>query len=136
MFKRLLPDSVVEYFYLRAGTKFGSDVSYIPMVGESYDFEAKLNAWASWEVEYARREYVTLSVDDFIEIGGYDQEPDGLGVKRSPSDKLILHAERYRNLFLGRVSALFTPDELMTAPQRGTYILPSTENTPPAGSQS
>ncbi len=59
-----LTDDEVQKIYKRTGEIFGCAVSYLYM-GEAVGFENMLNTWAFWEREYARRGFVTLSVNVF-----------------------------------------------------------------------
>ena len=148
--KRLLakmPEQLLKENYLDAGELFGSDVSYLYM-GECVGFEDHLDRWAKYESEYANRGYKTISVDKFIDAGGYGKDISNLlGQKRKEGEKPILHAKIYRDHFLGKMRSAIDHNELMEAregdiqvidpqvgdittigePRFGTYILPSTE---------
>lgn len=133
VFKLVLPfltNHFVQKRYSNAGKRFGDDVSYAPAMGECIGFESDLNKWANWENEYANRGYKTVSLDQFIQAGGYGKPIDNLlGVKRNEGENPILHAEIYRNVFLGRINTAIDFDKLMTDGQiqSGEYTLPSTE---------
>lgn len=119
----------VERKYVNTGSQFGGDVSYLP-VGECVGFEAHLNNWASWEREYASKGYRTVSLDDFIEAGGYGKEIDHLlGQKRDEREEPFLHAEEYRRRFLGKVEPVLDLKKVLDEGEilSGTYILPSTK---------
>ncbi len=91
-----LTDKERQFFYVRAGKRFGCAVSYLYM-GECIGFEKLLNQWAFWEKEYASRGYVTLSVDDFNEAGGHGQSINHLlDKRRADGEAPIFHATRYR----------------------------------------
>src|SRR3989344_2686550 len=118
-------------FNLYAGA-FGDAVSYMYM-GECLGFKRMLHAWARWEAEYARRGYRTISLDDFIDYGGYGKELGELaGVRRIADEKLVFPAEIYRQQFLGKVPPVIDTGELMKGnAQYGTYVLPSTKDRVP-----
>ncbi len=123
-----LKDKYIEKKYIEAGIIFGDNVSYIYM-GECVNFESHLNNWAKREKQYADRGYRTISVDDFINAGGYGAPIDHLvGKKRDEDEVPILHAEIYRTKYLGNIPPAVNPKKLMQGGiQSGTYILPSTE---------
>lgn len=98
-----LTDDEVQVIYEREGKYFGDAVSYLYM-GECIGFEKMLDSWAFWEGEYARRGYVTLSIDAFTAAGGYNRPlNDLLGERRPDGDDPIYHAARYRERFLGKM---------------------------------
>jgi len=129
LFRNLLTDWLVEKLYVRAGGIFGDAVSYL-YIGECAGFEDLLNRWAKWEKEYARRGYKTLSLDDFIDYGGYGKPLEGLGVKIEPG-QLVLHAEIYRQHYLGKTEPIADWKKVMDGGCYVvvTYALPSTEET-------
>ncbi len=128
--KELLSDSSVEKKYVAAGALFGGDVSYIYM-GECMCFEGHLDKWGEWEKEYSRRGYRTISLDKFIDLGGYNKPINNfIGQKREQGEEPIFHAELYRKEFLGKISPSINLSQMMEdkKTQFGGYTLPSTEN--------
>ncbi len=112
--------------YVRAGSDFGDAVSYIYM-GECVGFKRKRACWCRWEKEYARRGYRTISLDAFIECGGYGAPLQNLGARREANETPVYHAEIYRELYLGKVRPVFTPAEMLDGERVGICVLPSTE---------
>jgi hypothetical protein len=132
LIKGLLADKTVENEYVNAGAQFGSAVSYIYM-GECIGFKSMLNTWGGWEQEYAKRGYRTVSLDDFIELGGYGKSIDPLlGVKRGEKEEPVYHAQIYENEFLGKIEPSIDIAKMMSdgQPQVGEYGLPSTKSDP------
>ena len=129
LLKKMLPDNWVEKSYLAAGAEFGDAVSYIFM-GEGYDFKQLLKKWESWEEEYARRGYRTISLDRFVDLGGYGRPvSDLIYKKREEKEEPIFHSKIYREKFLGKVPKNVDLEKLLQdcKPQSGQYIPPSTE---------
>lgn len=127
--KRILPYSLVERRYLRAGSEFGDAVSCIYM-GECIGFKSLLNKLADWEREYARRGYRTVSINDFEKAGGWGASIDHLlGQKREQGEEPVFHAQIYKNVFLGKVKPAIDIGRLMATGeiQYGQYVTPSTE---------
>ena len=131
--RRFMSDQKVEKRYVSAGAQFGDAVSYLYM-GECIGFESMLNRLEDWEQEYVNRGYRTVSIDDFIEFGGYGTSIDNfLGVKLEANEDPIFHANIYRNNYLGNVVPAVDLDGMLNkkkSPQSGTYILPSTKSSP------
>ena len=48
--RRLLPDRLVEWLYVRAGIAFGDATSYIYM-GKCVGFDRMFKKWKKWEAE-------------------------------------------------------------------------------------
>lgn len=120
MLERFMTDKQVEKRYTEAGRIFGDAVSYIYM-GECVGFDGLLSKWAKWEVEYAKRGYRTLPVDDF-----YGMSLEDLGVKRAKGEEPILHAEIYRVVYLGKIPPAINLQELMKPGEpRGDSAEPS-----------
>ena len=126
--RRLLPDSFAERKYVQAGSEFGEAVSYLHF-GESIGFEMLLQRWEDWEREYARRGYRTISLDRFIEFGGYNKPVDDVkGIKRKRDEPQKLHAEIYRREFLGKIKPVINLWEITEGePIMVNYVPPSTE---------
>lgn len=135
-FRRLLSDDSVTGAYVTAGAEFGYDVSYL-MAGKFFGFEKRLQNWQRWEQEYAKRGFRTISLDDFIRIGGYGDSSDELeGVRREKNEKPVFHAAIYNDNYLHvDPDDLYTVDDIhetgvpmMPVAITGTYKLPSTEH--------
>lgn len=125
MFKRFFSDRNVEERYVRIGQIVGAAVSYSYM-GEPIGFKRMVRNWEKWETEYAWRGYRTISLDDFIESGGYGRALSNLGVKRALGEDPIFHARRYRERYLGKVKPVIDP--FKGDVQTGTYTPPSAED--------
>ena len=128
LLSKFLPDFFVEKKYIRAGSAFGDAVSYL-YIGECRGFEKLLDNWDFYEKEYSRRGYRTVSLDSFVELGGYGKNiADLLRNKRSEDEEAVFHAKIYRDKFLGRVKPVVDIDKMKEEGfQAGTYYLPSTE---------
>jgi len=90
-----LSDEEVRDNYVEAGTEFGEAASY-DYLGECVGFRGMFSDWAKWELEYSRRGYRTVPLDNFIDHGGYGNPLKGLGIKREINERVILHASLYR----------------------------------------
>ena len=127
--KRILPDFVVERRYIRAGSDFGDMVSYI-YFGESEGFEQQLDKWEKWEKEYVSRGYRTISLDEFVELGGYGipLDKNRLGQRRKEGEEPVFHANFYREHFLGRMKTVMDMEKLQRGEKQiGNYVSPSTK---------
>lgn len=124
MFERLLSDRKVEERYVRSGRIFGAAVSYIYM-GEAVGFKKMLRNWEKREAEYARRGYRTISLDDFVESGGYGKPLLHTDAKRAEGEEPVFHARIYREEYLGKIEPMIDP--FAGKVQTGTYVLPSTK---------
>ncbi|NTV23484.1 MAG: hypothetical protein HGA85_03855 [Nanoarchaeota archaeon] len=127
--ERIWPDPVLEKKYVAAGAEFGDAVSYIYM-GECVGFEGMLNTWDVWEREYARRGYRTVSLDAFVELGGYNTPlGDAIGKRREAGEEPIYHAQIYRKQYLGKIEPAVDLEKMMRegGTQAGVYLVPSTE---------
>lgn len=115
--------------YRNAGSDFGNAVSYL-YLGECIDFREKFERWEAAEQAYAGLGFRTLSIDDFVQIGGYSNTLDEkFRVSRELSERIVLHAAVYRERFLTspiapavNLSALLQGGKMVT----GTYMLPTT----------
>ena len=125
MWKFLMFNKSVEEKYVTAGRFFGFCVSYIYM-GEPIGFKKFLAEWEKWEAEYARRGYRTISLDQFIELGGYGEPLKGLGQKREKGEKPIFHSKIYRYRYLGRIKPII--NATLGKVQVAEYVLPTTED--------
>ena len=130
MFESLLTDRQVIKRYVEAGSQFGVAVSYIYM-GECVGFARMLSKWEKWEVEYAKRGYRTLPIDDFINSGGYGKPLKNIEVKRDQDEKPVFHANIYKNVYLGKVEPMIDIQKMIQTgkPQFGNYSLPSTKKS-------
>lgn len=129
LFRKFLSDRSVEKSYVQAGAEFGNAVSYVYM-GKCAGFEILLDTWAKWEKEYSERGYRTISLDYFIEFGGYGTDKNSmLRIKMDTNEKPVFHAERCKKIFLGKIKPKVDLERMMMdgKPQSGTYILPSTK---------
>lgn len=127
-----MSDKKIKRKYAGSGAHFGEAVSYLYM-GECVEFESKLNRWADWEQEYAKRGYRTIPLDNFIELGGYDKNIDPLFmIKLDKKEKPIFYAQIYREKYLGKIMPVINLEKIIADReiQTGTYILPSTKNSP------
>lgn len=131
-----MTDQAVTERYTEAGGEFGGAVSYLYM-GECIGFEELFNVWALWELEYAKRGYRTLSIDDFVGYGGYGKDiSPQLSVRRTAGEPFILHAEMYRQRYLGKIAPIVDMAALLkpgAQPQCGLYELPSTKDVQQEG---
>lgn len=133
MFERFFRDRWVRKLYVSAGGDFGDAVSMIYM-GECVNMEQLLNRWAKWERHFAARGYRTISLDEFVEHGGYSQPLAGLGIlglgiRRDSGEQPVFHAEIYREVYLGKIVPVVDINALMlpgAEPQFRSYVLPST----------
>ncbi len=89
-----LSDKEVENYYIEAGAEFGDAMSY-DYLGKCHDFDSFFLDWARWELEYSKRGYRTISLNDFISYGGYGKPLKGLGVKRKEGEQIILYSVIY-----------------------------------------
>jgi len=124
-----LGDTSVWRRYVRAGAVFGEAVSYIYM-GECVGFAKLLGQWEFWEQEVARRGFRTVSLDAFVQLGGYGVPLKAPLAKRRPDEKPVCHARIYRERYLGKLRPAIDFDRMMRdgQPQCGTYIRPTTED--------
>ena len=130
LIRRFFSDSGVEKRYVSAGAVFGDAVSYI-FLGESVGFESMLRRWKKWEEEYSLRGFRTISLDRFIDLGGYGKPLDDvINIKREEGEKPIFHAGIYREKFLGKTIAAVDLERMMNGEEVlrwKQYALPSTE---------
>lgn len=133
-----LTNDEMQTIYAREGSNFGSVVSHLAM-GECIGFREMFESWAFWEREYTRRGFVTLSVDAFVDAGGWGHSLDGLlGKWRLVNEYPIYHAERYREHFLGKMpKGILEGGFGGLVDENGTpriivaqYPIPSTEDPP------
>ncbi len=112
--------------YASAGCTFGDIVSYSYM-GDVVGAEGALANWEKWETKYANNGFRTISLDDFIEAGGYGEDISSLvGARRNSTEHLILHALRYKGL--PTQTTLFDVQTLPHGGFVGKYVLPSTRD--------
>ena len=92
----LLSDSMVMNRYVRWGSDIGDAESY-SFMGEPSGMKSAVRHWAFWERLYADKGYRTISLDDFIDHGGYGKNIDHLKfVRRAAGEEPIYHAETYK----------------------------------------
>lgn len=127
--RRLLSNSSVESRYICAGAAFGDAVSYL-YLGECVGFDFLLDKWANWEEEYARRGFRTVSLDRFVELGGYGRSiEDVIGKKLEKNEKPVYYAEIYKKDLLGKFAPLRDLQKIIKegGMKSGKYMLPSTK---------
>ncbi|MFA6604248.1 MAG: hypothetical protein WCT10_05465 [Patescibacteria group bacterium] len=127
-----LSDQQVAEHYAAAGAEFGLAVSYLGL-GECIGFQMLFERWCFWEREHAARGFRTLAIDDFIDVGGYGMVLHGqLEMRRTADERLILHAELYREHYLGKAKPPVDVDaiDILSSgrPRLGQYVLPSTKH--------
>lgn len=130
LLKRLLSDKSVQQKYIDAGASFGDAVSY-SYAGEVVGFQEMLKNWEAWEEEYARRGFRTISLDAFINFGGYGEPIDHiLNKKRDEKEQPILHAKKFKEKTGGKIKPVLDLKKMIAdeKPQSGKYTLPSTED--------
>ena len=134
MFTSLPDDKSIVDRYVKAGMDFGDAASDVGTWGECVGFDGLLNKWEDSEEAYAGRGYRTLSVDAFIDVGGWGKPLVGLRERRDLGEEPILHAAYYREHYLGKVPAVLMQSfEVLEKGQvfSGTYNLPSTAHLTP-----
>lgn len=118
-----LPEDKIVAEYVRAGKEFGDTISYLYM-GEPVGLDALLENWARWERAYAQLGYHTISLDAFIQIGGWGTDPKPW-LRIPVEGRVILHAEIYRKQCQGHRNVLA---RVLEGEQiEGVYVYPSTE---------
>ncbi|RJQ22264.1 hypothetical protein C4580_00975 [Candidatus Woesearchaeota archaeon] len=129
--KRLHFTSTVQEKYLQAGEQVSDALSYM-YAGDVVGFDQMVEEWKSWEKEYARRGYRTISLDKFNAALGSREALSGLiGKTRDEGEQPILHAERFIARYRGtkRTDAIDL-DARVNAERteaHGTYQMPGTE---------
>ena len=127
--KRMLPDSIIEKGYVKAGANFGNTAGYL-CLGEYVDFEMFLNKLIDWEERYSGRGFRTVSMDRFIGLGSYGKSIDDvIGQRLEQGEEPVFHAQTYREYFLGEVEPVIDLGTMVQdrQPQVGEYNIPSTE---------
>ena len=127
--KRILSNNTVIRKYAKSGTLFGGDISFI-YLGKCERFDDHLKRWGDWEEEYVRRGYRTVSLDDFINAGGYGKKIDHLlSIKRNQGEEPLFHAKIYVRKYPNEINPEVNLSKLLIDrnTQYGTYELPSTE---------
>lgn len=88
----LLPDRIVEWFYVRAGATVGDDESYW-YLGRPFGWKKMLQRWARWERVYASRGFRAIPIESFIRFGGgYADHVVGLRQRRAPEEAPVYYA--------------------------------------------
>ncbi len=127
--RAIFSDCGVQKKYVNSGAQFGDAISYAAM-GSIVGFEEMRDSWTAWEKEYSLRGYKTISLDAFVEFGGYGVKIDHLlGQKREKDEKPILHAQIYMQKYLGvQPTPVINLEKVMRGQiQSGTFETPSTE---------
>lgn len=122
MLERFYTDNFLRNRYIKAGSIFGDDVSYVNTMGECIEFESHFKKWARLEKEYVKRGFTAWPIDDFIRLGGYGKPLPELTEKNT-----TLHAERYREKYLHKITPMFDflrANEVQT----GIYESPTTKD--------
>ncbi len=128
--RELFSDQRITGYYVDIGGKFGDVVSFVGSMGECIGFEKLLGKFEDWEKEYADRGYRTLSIDTFVGYGGWGRSIDHLvSIKREVDEQAILHAQLYKEHFLGKIEPMIDFEKMIQDGQAqvGHYIVPSTE---------
>ncbi len=128
MFERWFSDKFVARRYVVVGATIGDALSYC-YIGIPVGFVVMHKRWEKWEKEYARRGYRTISLDDFIEYGGYDESLKNILVKRNSDEQPVFHATIYRERYM---NTPLEPQNLLHLKKgrtvSGRYVLPSTKD--------
>lgn len=119
------PEATAITEYLRSGMIFGEMVSY-GYLGKAFGFEKRLEHWGSWEKDYSRRGFRTISLDDFIESSCHTDISKLVKIKRKPHEKPVLHAVIYRECLLDKTEPANITIDKKTGIFFGTYRPPST----------
>lgn len=126
---RLTDKDVADIYKKHAGI-IGNVVSYSYM-GEPAGMPVMVKNWAEAEKKYAERGYRTISLDRWIDHGGYGFPLDDVWmIKREEGEAPIYHAEIYKEKYLGKVKPAIDFDEMFRTgkPQIGNYCNPTTES--------
>ena len=93
---KLLPFKIIEYYYLKCGKKF-ADLHVLRRFSltKKDEYKRAFADWTFWKYEYARRGYRTLSIEDFIEMGGLSGHihEEDVRVKREKDEEPSLHQD-------------------------------------------
>ena len=128
-FMRLWPDRLVVHCYEKWGLTFGETLANICLGGTYPRLPRLFRKWEKWEVEYVRRGYRAISLDNLMYYPGREI----LGLKRDKDEAAKLHSQIYRERFPGGFSssschvvqsAWRRPGETVV----GIYSVPSTED--------
>ena len=83
---------------MEAGRVFGDNLSYI-FLGKCVEFEKNLDKLISWELEYAKRGFKTIPLNEFVEFGRYGKDIKNiLGKKRDAGEKPLYPAQNYKDI--------------------------------------
>ena len=106
MFKRLLPDKLVNRLYVNSGIDVATSSNYLGLYfileeGEAVRaFERSIRKWEKWEKEYARRGYKTVSFDEFVSSMTDGKSLDNLlGKKHEENEEPIFHSVNFRKSY-------------------------------------
>jgi hypothetical protein len=93
LYDLLVNDNIVEKRYVIAGSRFGEAVSKSDKY-EPFGYNSKLSNLVFWEKKYSDRGYRTISIERFVEFGGYNIPIDDvIGMKREKDELPILYAK-------------------------------------------
>jgi hypothetical protein len=118
----------LEEQYLKIGRTVGFKLSFIYM-GEDVKLKDNVEEWSKLEKSYAKQGFRTISIDKFIEFGGYGKSiNDFIGVKRDEGEEPIFHANIIKENYLGKIQTNPAIKDAFNGIQSiGSYQLPSTE---------
>lgn len=129
IFREFMSDEQVENNYVKVGTFIGYIISDAYM-GEALGMKRKVTKWINWEQEYSNRGFRTVSLDRFIDLGGYGELIDDvIGKKRDSDEEPIFHARIYKEEYLGKIQPIFDFRKMVQERklQIRTWIASSTE---------
>ena len=123
----ILSDKFVGKMYQKHGSDFGGAVSMLYM-GQCVGFKNMLSRWMAWEVEYLKRGFRSLPVDEFTRAGGYGYDiDDQIMVRRKTDEKAIFHGKIFKEEYLGKMEKLINLDKVMNGEmQQGHWCPPTT----------
>jgi hypothetical protein len=85
--------------YVRSGAVFGEALSYLYM-GECVGFHGMKERWTQLERLYAGLGYRTISLESFVEYGGYGKAIDHLvRVKRADDEQPVFHSVTFQQRY-------------------------------------
>jgi hypothetical protein len=119
-------DEIVQR-YIDTGLEFGDAVSMIYM-GECIGFDKLLAKWEEAEQAYSDLGFRTLTLDAFVDSGGWGKELEGLSVARDEGEEPVFHAKYYREHYLGKNMIVGLDPVGDSGAVVGHYIRPSTEH--------
>jgi hypothetical protein len=104
-------DSLTERYY-QAAAKFAHAASAMRL-GKTTDFEERFLDWEELEKAYSIAGYRTVALSDFINHCGmanltFSPINNLLSIRRSPTERPILHAAQFRREWLGKATEFFS----------------------------